>query len=205
MRHSDSKSITTKDDLVNKRSICLGPILSGLLTFAAYANDDHDSHHQAPVGEGTSSYPMPTEPGQSAFATIAEIVTILQDNPDTDWSKVSIRTLREHLVDMDLVTLDAEVATEMDVKRVSFSVSGVGRTRQAIKAMVLAHAEQLRLATDWNVIAQETEGGALLTIEVGTTHEQQKVFALGFFGVMSIGAHHQEHHLMMALGDDAHG
>ncbi len=188
---------------MKKLAVGFGLILSGLVTMASYANDDHDTHHQNAAD--ISAYPTPTEPGQGAFATIAEIVTILQSNPNTDWSKVSIQTLREHLVDMDLVTLEANVETLVEENSIGFAVSGVGRTRQAIKAMVIAHADQLRLATDWDVTAIETETGATLTIETKTIHEDQKVRALGFFGIMSIGAHHQEHHLMMALGDDAHG
>ncbi len=43
----------------------------------------------------------PKEPGQGAFATIAEIVALLTSDPKTDWSKVDIAGLREHLIDMD--------------------------------------------------------------------------------------------------------
>ena len=47
----------------------------------------------------------PTEAGQGAFAAIQEIVAILEADPDTDWSKVDIDALRQHLVDMNAVTL----------------------------------------------------------------------------------------------------
>ena len=43
------------------------------------------------------------EVGQSAFVAISERSTRLQDDPETDWSQVSIDRLRDHLVDMDLV------------------------------------------------------------------------------------------------------
>ncbi|MCP6769380.1 hypothetical protein NL529_31490, partial [Klebsiella pneumoniae] len=46
----------------------------------------------------------PTHPGQEAFGTIQEIVRILEADPATDWSKVNIGALREHLIDMDEVT-----------------------------------------------------------------------------------------------------
>src|SRR5947209_3755409 len=42
---------------------------------------------------------QPTMPGQDAFGTIQEIVGILEADPNTDWSKVNISALREHLVD----------------------------------------------------------------------------------------------------------
>lgn len=40
----------------------------------------------------------PQETGQSAFAALAEIVTILQADPETDWERVDIDGLRRHLV-----------------------------------------------------------------------------------------------------------
>ena len=49
--------------------------------------------------------------GQDAFGTIQEIVRILEADPTTDWSKVNIAALREHLIDMNEVTLHA-AATE---------------------------------------------------------------------------------------------
>ena len=50
---------------------------------------------------------LPTETGQSAFAVIAEIVAILDAEPNIDWSSVYIDALREHLIDMDELTLRA--------------------------------------------------------------------------------------------------
>ena len=46
-----------------------------------------------------------TQPGQGAFAAIQEIVEILAADPKTDWSKVNIDALRQHLIDMNNVTL----------------------------------------------------------------------------------------------------
>ena len=50
---------------------------------------------------------QPTSPGQDAFGAIQEIVRILDADPTTDWSKVDIGALREHLIDMNEVTLHA--------------------------------------------------------------------------------------------------
>ena len=52
---------------------------------------------------------MPTQPGQDAFGAIQEIVRILEADPATDWSKVDLEALREHLIDMNEVTLHAAV------------------------------------------------------------------------------------------------
>ena len=53
---------------------------------------------------------QPTLPGQDAFGAIQEVVQILEADPATDWSKVNIDTLREHLIDMNEVTLRAAAA-----------------------------------------------------------------------------------------------
>ena len=56
-----------------------------------------------PTGSG------PREPGQVAFAANQEVVAILASDPATDWSKVDIEALRQHLIDMNSVTLRARV------------------------------------------------------------------------------------------------
>ena len=63
---------------------------------------DHAQH----VHDGEAI--VPTMPGQEAFGTIQEIVRILEADPATDWSKVNIAALREHLIDMDEVTMRAD-------------------------------------------------------------------------------------------------
>ena len=52
---------------------------------------------------------LTSETGQSQFAAIAEIVSLLRDDPETNWAQVDIRDLREHPVDMDNVTTKASV------------------------------------------------------------------------------------------------
>ena len=72
-----------------------------------FAQDrSHMDHAHAHGGEGL----VPTMPGQEAFGTIQEIVRMLEADPATDWSKVNIGALREHLIDMDEVTLRARAS-----------------------------------------------------------------------------------------------
>ncbi|RTM12059.1 MAG: hypothetical protein EKK33_18550, partial [Bradyrhizobiaceae bacterium] len=76
---------------------------------------DHQHHMMMQQGGHASQHQTiqePTQPGQDAFAAIQEIVQILEADPHTDWSKVNIDALREHLVDMSNVTLAAQVKTE---------------------------------------------------------------------------------------------
>ena len=61
---------------------------------------------------------------------------ILEADPNTDWSKVNISALREHLVDMNEVTLKA-VANERKLDNgIEIAVTGEGRTLDAIKRIV---------------------------------------------------------------------
>lgn len=151
-----------------------------------------------------SSSEGPAETGQSAFATISEIVQILSDDLSTDWTKVNIQALRNHLVDMDLVTMKAKVATRIKGREVEFVVAGQGEVSDAVQRMTLAHSPMLGMATGWTVIAELSDSGATMRIQVGTDLELARVVGLGFFGVMTIGAHHQSHHMQMALGENPH-
>ncbi len=143
---------------------------------------------------------MPKQPGQGAFAAIAEIVELLVNDPTTDWSKVNIDTLRNHLVDMNQVTLYAEAKTEVMDGKVVFTITGSGRTLKAIQTMVMAHSKVLDDSTAWEVSAKITENGAVMSVGSSKPAAVKVIAALGFFGVMATGAHHQPHHFGMAKG-----
>lgn len=146
----------------------------------------------------------PNETGQSQFAAIAEIVTLLRDDPNTDWAQVDIKALRDHLVDMDNVTTKASVERTVDGTSVMFIVTGDDVVASSIRRMMLAHSLMLQGASDWAVIAGEVEGGASMLVQVGSDEELNQALGLGFFGLMTIGAHHQQHHLMIATGRSPH-
>ena len=159
-------------------------------------------HHDEQANSNTGEHNLPIEPGQGAFATIAEIVAILKNDPATNWSNVNIDRLREHLVDMVEVTLNAAVKTRASRGEITFTVSGKGRTRRSIQAMVPAHARALAQTGPWNITAEKTEDGATLTLMSDDLSTLKIIQSLGFFGVMATGAHHQAHHLAMAKGDN---
>ena len=92
---------------------------------------------------------VPTMPGQEAFGTIQEIVRLLEADPATDWSKVNIAALREHLIDMDEVTMRAGARERPLDNGLEITVTGQGRTLGAIKRMVPAHAHELA-ALGWH-------------------------------------------------------
>jgi predicted RNA binding protein YcfA (HicA-like mRNA interferase family) len=146
---------------------------------------------------------VPTHPGQEAFGTIQEIVRILEADPKTDWSKVNIGALREHLIDMDEVTMRAHAAERALENGIEITVTGEGRTLGAIKRMVPAHTREL-VALGWKARTDELANGVKLVVTSSDPREVVKLKALGFMGIMAQGAHHQPHHLMMAKGEFAH-
>ena len=68
----------------------------------------------------------PPMPGQDAFGAIQEIVQILDADPKTDWSKVDLEALRQHLIDMDEVTLSADAAAKRGGGSLEIAVTGTG-------------------------------------------------------------------------------
>lgn len=146
---------------------------------------------------------QPISPGQDAFGAIQEIVQILDADPSTDWSKVNIGALREHLIDMNEVTLRATASERMIETGIEIAVTGEGRTRDAIKRMVPAHARELS-AHGWNATTAERPDGVTFTVAASDKMPLVKLKALGFIGIMAQGGHHQPHHLMMAKGQFVH-
>ncbi len=112
-------------------------------------------------------------PGQEAFGTIQEVVQILEADPTTDWSKVNIAALREHLIDVNEVTLRA-VATEQALENgFEIAVTGEGRTLQAIRRMVPAHVGEL-VKIGWDAKTEDLPNGVKLSV---TTNDPKQVNA----------------------------
>ena len=107
---------------------------------------------------GQQSAATGTPPGQDAFGTIQEIVQILQSDPKTDWSKVNIDALRQHLIDMNEVTLHAAAAQRMIDNGIEITVTGEGRTLEAIKRMVPAHVNELH-EIGWSAKSEDLPNG----------------------------------------------
>ncbi|MGB8560948.1 MAG: hypothetical protein WCD62_21265, partial [Pseudolabrys sp.] len=148
---------------------------------------------------GQQSAATGTPPGQDAFGTIQEIVQILQSDPKTDWSKVNIDALRQHLIDMNEVTLHAAAAQRMIDNGIEITVTGEGRTLEAIKRMVPAHVNELH-EIGWGAKSEDLPNGVRLTVLASEAQPLTKLKALGFMGIMVQGGHHQPHHLMIAMG-----
>lgn len=129
---------------------------------------------------------------------------MLQADASTDWSKVDIDALRQHLIDMDNVVLHANVSTTHSDSAVVFDVSGDGPARESIRRMVSAQASMPPQDPSWSYKAAITDQGARLTVVTGDPGAVVKLMALGYFGLVSQGPHHQIHHNMIARGQFPH-
>ena len=160
-------------------------------------------HGQHGMMMGSETSGQPAMSGQQAFGTIQEIVRMLEADPSTDWSKVNISALREHLIDMDEVTMRAAAAERGIDNGVEITVTGEGRTLAAIKRMVPAHVHELT-QLGWNARTEDLPNGVRMTVTSTDATQATKLRALGFMGIMVQGSHHQQHHLMMAKGEFSH-
>lgn len=167
-------------------------------------------HHQQQMmqmhgqGPGQSGVTMPTMLGQDAFGAIQEIVRILEADPKTDWSKINLEALRQHLIDMNDVTLKADAAAKLVDGGLEIAVTGSGRTLAAIQRMVPAHTQELNKIKGWSAKATSLPNGVLLTVTSDDPKETQHIRGLGFIGLLVSGGHHQPHHLAMAKGEISH-
>ena len=114
--------------------------------------------HGGMHGQQSAATGTPTMSGQDAFGTIQEIVQILQSDPKTDWSKVNIDALRQHLIDMNEVTLHAAAVQRMIDNGIEITVTGEGRTLEAIKRMVPAHVNELH-EIGWSAKSEDLPNG----------------------------------------------
>ena len=161
-------------------------------------------HHQMMAHMQQMNGGMLTMPGQDAFGAIQEVVRVLEADPKTDWSKVDLEALRQHLIDMNDVTLQANAATKPIEGGVEIAVTGSGRTLAAIQRMVPAHAAEINGLHGWSVKTASLTDGVMLTVTSSDPKEVQHIRGLGFIGILVSGSHHQPHHMAMAKGEFPH-
>ena len=144
-----------------------------------------------------------TQAGQDAYAAVAEVVRILEADSTTDWSKVNLEALRQHLIDMNAVTLSSQVAQTSMPGGGRFDVTGEGRTSAAIRRMLTAHASVLDRLPAYRARVEEIPGGVRLTVVARKTDDratEARIRGMGFIGLLTVDAHHSRHHLALARG-----
>jgi hypothetical protein len=112
---------------------------------------------------------------------------------------VNVAALRQHLIDMDNVTLRGEVTNEAVDCGMRFIGSGNGLIRDSIQRTVTAHAATLNGVDGWQFLAVPTDTGATLTVSP-PAEDIEKLQGPGFIGVLTRGMHH----LIIARGENLH-
>ena len=187
-------------------------VIAGIMCLAAVpaqlvAQDHgHDAmaHHGAAT---TTAADAGRLGGQAAFATIAEVVRILESDPATDWARVDVERLRAHLADMDAVTLRTVVTREDIDRGARFVVRGDAAVRAAARRMATAHAAMLRSERAWETSIADSGDALHVSVTAGRPGREgdaQRIRALGFVGLLATGEHHALHHVAIARGDATH-
>ncbi|SMN02217.1 hypothetical protein SPONN_618 [uncultured Candidatus Thioglobus sp.] len=180
-------------------------LIVGILTCASvvYAADEYSTEHQQMIMQKES--PL-TEAGNDIFGTIQEVITNLNANLNTDWDKVNIEALKEHLLDMRDMTVNVEVINQNKLKNGSEILIRPTNKRsiQAMKRVLSAHPAQLKKETNWQMQVQKQGDKYLLITTTDKPTEVSKIIGLGYIGLMAHGSHHQPHHWSMATGNNPH-
>lgn len=159
---------------------------------------DHARHGASTAA--TASAPA----GQDAFAALSAVIAALEADSTTDWSKVNIEALRQHLIVMNDVTLGARATQSQIAGGAQMDVTGDGRVAASIRAMLHAHAPQLQAMGTYRATVTDIAGGARLTVTAADARDSAtvaRIRALGFVGLLTVGSHHAQHHLALARGD----
>ena len=182
----------------------MGILIGAMLYTSAGAQGASDARnmHMHPAESDSS---VLKQSGQAAFAVLSEAVAALEADPNTDWSKVNITRLRDHLLDMDELVMRSETQLLETADGVRITVTGAHRTLLAIRRMVPAHAAMMNGYRDWRSSTQLSDDGAIWTIATPSVSERIRIRALGLYGLLTLGAHHAPHHLALAKGENAIG
>jgi len=147
-----------------------------------------------------------SEAGQDAFGTIQEVIRRLNSNPNTDWKKVNLEVLRQHLIDMNDMTLHVDVISKKPIKYGALIVikPNTKRSKSALKRILKAHPKQLKMQTGWDMKVTQDGDTYILKTTSNNKKDVDKIRGLGYIGLMAFGMHHQVHHWMMATGKNPH-
>ena len=178
--------------------LTLSLFVSSSLSYAA--EDMHAGHNMA----GTKS--RLTESGNDAFGTLQEVLQNLRADPKTDWSKVNLEALRQHLADMRNFTLDIDVVSQTPIANgvEIILVPHNSRVSQSLDRAFSAHPAQLKRETGWDMKTYKLNGQYKIIVTGKSESDTLKINGLGYIGIMAWGNHHQSHHWMMAKGGNPH-
>ena len=199
--HNGSQA-TSESSVMSHRSIMLVSIIVALASLSLWATEKHNGHKPAMKHNAMENNDVQAkEGGQATFAALVEIVSLLEQDDNTDWSTVDLDVLRAHLLDMNQLILNTEAtkSTNGDTQ-IQFDIRGTTASIPSIHRMVPAHSRFIEQSRGWVIDPELNEVGAKLTITVNNASTLSRLNALGFYGFMSLDSHHQAHHYRMAVG-----
>ena len=160
----------------------------------------HSQHQSRTVSGGL------TESGTDMFATIQEVIGKLEADSDTDWSKVNLEALRQHLRDMFEFSYNVDVISQQPIEHgVKIVVKPVTvRAEQALDKVLAAHPMMLKMETGWDMQSSKANGEYQIIASTTKASEIDKIRGLGYIGLLAIGNHHQPHHWAMTKGKNPH-
>jgi hypothetical protein len=180
--------------------------LTLLLSLSAPSVHADEMQHHPGHMEGMNHAAKLTEPGNDAFGTIQEVVRKLREDPHTDWSRVNLEALRQHLVDMDNFTKRVSVISKRNIDSgVELQVRADDKQANASLARALsAHPRMIKQEFGWDI--KVSGKGPDYRLRVTSPHEQDaaQIRGLGYIGIMALGDHHQMHHWIIATGGNPH-
>lgn len=175
--------------------------LTSIVTTASAQNTgemDHASHMRGM--SGNTAIPA----GQDAYATMSAIVRMLEADSTTDWSKVDIEALRQHLIVMNDVTLGARSRQTAVAGGASMDVTGDGRVAESIRTMLRNHSTMLVKEGPYRAAVTDIPGGVRWVVTAADPNDAKtvaKIRGLGFGGLLTLGDHHTPHHIALARGE----
>lgn len=215
---------------MNKNSLLLALLCTSLLVSSNliaenidHANMDHAKHMKQmsqmgkidkPVNPITSTPETLTssatplkEAGNAIFGTIQEVIKNLESDPNTNWEKVDIEGLRQHLIDMENFTTGVDVVSQENIEKGAQIVirAKSEEAHQSLTRALKAHPSMMESETGWTMDVKQNKELFTLIIETNKPEEVVKLRAFGYIGIMAQGDHHQVHHWMMASGSNPHG
>jgi len=164
---------------------------------AMYLSQPASAQHQHPM----NSSPL-TMPGNEIFGTIQEVVQKLEADPNTDWSKVNLEALRQHLLDMKAFTEEVQVISQKPIDNGAEMLVQPESERAvgALKRLFSMHPMMLKSEKGWDMTANQNGSKWDITCTTKVKSEVEKIRGLGYIGLLTEGAHHQMHHWMIATG-----
>ncbi len=150
--------------------------------------------------------PVLTKSGNDMFGAIQEALRKLEADPATDWKKVNLEALRQHLLDMRHFTEDVEVVVQKPIDK-GLELTVRATTPGAIPALdraFNAHPKVLKSETGWDMTATKDKDKYKLQVTTGDATQVDKLRALGYIGIMAMGNHHLLHHWALAKGQTPH-